>query len=832
MRGLPLLLSLLLVGLLAGDAFSQRRDRDDFRRHARIEADSLARRVDRFTARHGRGAFRLGADPEILIGLSRISNGRPTYRVSLGLKADQAVNADSLWPGGSTGFSLTGDGVFVGIWDSGYPRVTHEDFDDGMGGSRIDTLGTNRVGPTFSSHSHNMAGIVAAEGVDLDWRGVAYESLVLSYDDTLDLVEMDNASVMFDLKVSNHSYGPVNGWGPAIMPDGQTLLRSWWGDTTVSQIEDYHRGFYDEESVAWDLFAVTHPTFLPVLAAGNDRDTTQIFPPDSLHWFFSDCTAGPNCFSGWSMSKDHRLDDDEPDGYDSILGGMQSSKNVLSVGAVYNLTGHCGAFIGPELTMSFYSSWGPTDDGRIKPDLVAPGSRLRVPTHAADSGGNCIGSGTSHSAPVVAGGIGLLLEHLRNNPGVLSTAASMKGLLLHAATDLGNPGPDYQFGWGLADLASAARILREDSLAGTRFNVLEDTLATDETVSYVVLSNGTSPLKATAVWMDPPGLPVSDPSRSIPKSEWLDNDIKMLLNDLDLAINDNAGTHHPWTLDPLNPSALAVRTVRNEIDNVEQVLVDTPDSAVHVVEISHTGPLDGGIQPYSVVLSGHVPTTALDLKVFLEGPYAGGSMSIGALFDAALPAVTSYRDSFFDGTSAEHGGSEWLYNPPADFVDWMVVSVRSALAAVSEVARRSALIRSDGKIVDIDGGALRMPTGGLDSLFVVVDHRNHAAVMTPQMLGLSSGSATWDFTTSMSQAYTVGGNPMKNLGGGVFGMFACDSSVDGQVTAPDFNLWIASTTAGVTGYRPADCNLDGHVTAPDFNLWIANTTAGAASKVP
>ncbi|HUF10999.1 MAG TPA: S8 family serine peptidase, partial [Rhodothermales bacterium] len=701
-----------------------------------------------------------------------------------------------------------------------------------IGGSRIDTLGTNRVGPTFSSHSHNMAGIVAAEGVDLDWRGVAYEALVLSYDDTLDLVEMDDASVTYDLRVSNHSYGPANGWGPAIMPDGLTLLSSWWGDTTVSKIEDYHRGFYDEESVAWDLFAATHPAFLPVLAAGNDRDTTQVFPPDSLHWFFSDCVAGPNCHSGWSMSKEHRLDDDEPDGYDSILGGMQSSKNVLSVGAVYNLTGHCGAFVGPELAMSFYSSWGPTDDGRIKPDLVAPGSRLRVPTHAADSGGNCIGSGTSHSAPVIAGGIGLMLEHARNNPGVLSTAASMKALLLHSATDLGNPGPDYQFGWGLADLAGAARILREDSLVGTGFNVREDTLDSDETDSYVILSNGTGPLKATAVWMDPPGLPVSDPSRAIPKSEWLDNDVRMLVNDLDLVIESEGGTFHPWTLSPLNPSALAVRTVRNELDNVEQVLVDSPDSAVYVVEISHTGPLEGGIQPYSVVLSGHVPTAALDLEVFLEGPYAGGSMSTGPLFDAALPAVTSYGDSFFDGTSAEHDGSEWLYGPPGDLVDWMVVSVRSALAAASEVARRSALIRSDGKIVDIDGGALRMSTGGFDSLFVVVDHRNHAAVMTPQMLSLSSGSATWDFTTSMSQAYTAGGSPMKNLGGGVFGLFACDSSVDGQVTAPDFNLWNASTTAGETGYRPADCNLDGQVTAPDFNLWNANTTAGAASQVP
>ena len=73
---------------------------------------------------------------------------------------------------------------------------------------------------------------------------------------------------------------------------------------------------------------------------------------------------------------------------------------------------------------------------------------------------------------------------------------------------------------------------------------------------------------------------------------------------------------------------------------------------------------------------------------------------------------------------------------------------------------------------------------------------------------------------------------MKQLRDGRFGMFVCDANVDGQVTAPDFNLWIEKTTSGATGYQQADCDLDGQVTAPDFNLWIANTTAGASSQVP
>lgn len=839
MRRRPLLLLIFLIAALAGDTLGQgRHDREAFLRHARLDADSLAHRLDRFTARHGKAALRLNPGPGPLIGLARISKGRPVFRETLGLKADQSVHADSVWPGGSTGFDLTADSIYIGIWDAGYPRVTHEDFSDGMGGSRVDTLGTNRAdryiydSSGVNPHAHDMAGIAAAAGVDPDWRGAAYEARILAYDDTLDLMEMDDASVTYGLKVSNHSYGPANGWGPLIAPDSVNLLPSWWGDTTVSEIEDYHRGFYDEESVSWDLFAETHPSFLPVLAAGNDRDTTQAFPADSLHWFFSDCTSGPNCYGGWSMSKDYRLDDDEPNGYDTILGGMQSSKNPLSVGAVYNLTGHCGAFIGPELTMSFYSSWGPTDDGRIKPDVVAPGSRLRVPRYWEDSGGNCLGSGTSHSAPLVVGEIGLLLEQAKRYPGVLSTAASIKALIIHTATDLGNTGPDYQFGWGLPDLARAARLIQDDFDAGTGVNVHEDTLLEEATDSYVVLSDGTEPLKATAVWMDPPGTPVSDASRSIPKTEWLDNDIRMLVDDLDLAIEDGSGPFYPWTLDPSNPTAPAARLTRNDLDNVEQVLIDAPDSAIHVVEVSHSAFLDGGEQPYSVIVTGQVVTVALSLNVYLEGAMAGGSMTVAPGFSAAIPMTTPYADASYAGTSVEHTGTEWLYDPPADLVDWVVVSVRTGTDAATEIARRSALLRSDGSVVDIDGGPLMMPTVGYDSVYVVVDHRNHAAVMTPEPLDVSSGSAAWDFTTSMSQSYTGGGNPMKDLGGGRFGLFACDVNVDGLSTALDFAAWLASTTAGETGYIQPDCNLDGIVTALDFIFWIANTTAGAASQVP
>ncbi len=104
--------------------------------------------------------------------------------------------------------------------------------------------------------------------------------------------------------------------------------------------------------------------------------------------------------------------------------------------------------------------------------------------------------------------------------------------------------------------------------------------------------------------------------------------------------------------------------------------------------------------------------------------------------------------------------------------------------------------------------------------------------MSSEHVDFSSGIGSWDFTTAMSQAYTTGGAPMKSLGGGKYGMFACDINADGQITALDFASWLSSTTAGEHGYEQPDCNMDGVVTALDFVKWLANTTTGAASRVP
>ncbi|HEX9660136.1 MAG TPA: PPC domain-containing protein [Rhodothermales bacterium] len=223
----------------------------------------------------------------------------------------------------------------------------------------------------------------------------------------------------------------------------------------------------------------------------------------------------------------------------------------------------------------------------------------------------------------------------------------------------------------------------------------------------------------------------------------------------------------------------------------------------------------------------------LGSRVLLEGPYSGsGMMSVPSQFSASLPLAQPFSDDSYDGSPLDYDGDEELSAVTDSTIDWVLVSLRSDIAESSTVAgaTMAALVNAGGTLTTTDGDELLFPSLPRSQYFLVIRHRNHLAAMSATKIDFSGGYGTWDFRTD--GAFSSGGSALKSLGGGLFGLFAGDANFDGQITAPDFNMWNASTTAGETGYRPADHNLDGQVTAPDFNLWNANTTAGASSQVP
>ena len=560
-------------------------------------------------------------DGSILIPESFIGR-RPIFTIPMDVSMAMSVKAHELWSGGVTGYSLSGKDVVIGVWESGgYPNKAHNSFVEADGTERVvyaDHIG----GPLpFTSHSMDVNSIIGSEGdPSPDLRGIAHQATLWAFTSGRDSVEVA-AAAEAGLRVSNHSYGSAAGWWATITPGGAPEpLRTWLGDPSVSRVEDYFYGFYDNKARYYDQITHDNKYYSLVVAVGNDRGTAA--PDDPRHYVYT----GTGQYSGWEESSEFRLGDNHDNGgYDTILGGFQSSKNTISVGSTTNDDNvACRVRNEPAFETAYYSAWGPTDDGRIKPDFSAPGMAFYRPVYSDIDGYNCAGAagGTSYAAPIIAAGIGLLIEHQENiQSSEMRTAASHKALMAHTAEDLGRPGPDYNYGWGLPNFKQAADLMSADKDEGFEFHIFEKELFENGEDFYYIVSDG-SPLKATLAWTDPPG-PTLDTFPSEPNPQWLDNTTPNLVNDLDVVILDPEGNgtyYFPWKLDPSVPDAPATMAVdenlrpslTNNIDVMEQVIFEAPvEGKKYRVIVSHKNELNShsndllaGSQDYSLILTG------------------------------------------------------------------------------------------------------------------------------------------------------------------------------------------------------------------------------------
>lgn len=205
--------------------------------------------------------------------------------------------------------------------------------------------------------------------------------------------------------------------------------------------------------------------------------------------------------------------------------------------------------------MTSFSSWGPTDDGRIKPDIVTDGQSVYSTTDNTDSSYG-YSSGTSMASPGAAGSLFLLQELSQQIvPNKFMRSATIKGLAIHTANEAGLfPGPDYKFGWGLLNIGEAATVL---SNALTNKNsstsvdlVYENVLENKASYSVNVIASGNKPLKATLSWTDIKGeLETS-----------LNDTTRRLINDLDLKITKDSIIYYPWRLNPKSAGGSRIQT--------------------------------------------------------------------------------------------------------------------------------------------------------------------------------------------------------------------------------------------------------------------------------
>ena len=410
-------------------------------------------------------------------------------------------------------YNLDGEGVVVMVYDGGYGWSGHPDF----GGRH-----TVRDSSGQSNHATHVAGTIGGDGTSSGglYRGMAPAVTIESYGFEQEgglsegFLYSDPGDIELDYSDAINNYGVVlanNSIGTNTAWNGFPC--EWTGDygITSNLIDSVVRG-----DLGGDIRIIW--------ANGNERGTSNC--GSTYH-----TTAPPAC-----------------------------AKNHITVGA-YNSN---------DESMTDFSSWGPTDDGRIKPDISAPGCESGGDggvTSCSAFGGYTNMCGTSMACPTVTGLSALIVQDWRlqfpGEPDLRSE--TLKALLAHTAEDKFNVGPDCQYGYGSVRVVNAI-----DQIRGGNFGELE--ISHGETVEMLVFVQEPSEVKVTIAWDDVPATPLMIPS---------------LVNDIDIVVIDpNGNTHYPWTIDPNNPSEPAVRNQPDHLNNIEQVQIDAATAGVYRVLMS------------------------------------------------------------------------------------------------------------------------------------------------------------------------------------------------------------------------------------------------------
>ena len=527
--------------------------------------------------------------------------GNPVYFTTHNTYAAVTTRADALQvsPYSLTGILTNGVRMVLGVWDGGSARTTHQEFRISQSDST--TRISNRDGAGSISHATHVAGTMIGLGYDApnaNAKGMAPAARVNSWDWNSDKSEMQaNAatSAVLDtnkILISNHSYGYLSGW---VYVNGGSPYRlwDWYGDGTSTSGFEFDYGRYNTYARDTDSIAAAAPFYLMFRSAGNDR-TDNPATGQSVG-----LSAGATSVVSYSSSIHPAGDGSYRGGYETI-GFDALAKNVVTVGSVADAVNPYPTRDVNKAIVNSFSCWGPTDDGRIKPDLVANGDQLYS---AVDGGDNAYAmySGTSMSSPNAAGTAALVAQQYIQLFNQAMRASTLKGVLIHTADDRGNPGPDYQYGWGLINGQAAADLVRDHHTHPTKTRLIEGQISsTTNRITHAFSWDGTNPIRVTLAWTDPAGT----------STTTSDLRTARLINNLDVKlIAPNGTTNLPYVMPFVGnwtQTAMASNAVSgtNNTDNVEQVYLASPTSGTYRAEITFQGSLSGTSQFYSLLISG------------------------------------------------------------------------------------------------------------------------------------------------------------------------------------------------------------------------------------
>jgi hypothetical protein len=366
----------------------------------------------------------------------------------------------------------------------------------------------------------------------------------------------------------------------------------------------------------------------------------------------------------------------------STVGAPGSAKNVITVGASENvrMTGGDGCGIGNSGADSandviFFSSRGPVNpgggDGRVKPDIVAPGTHIQAGVPQSNYLGDSIcnqyfpagqtlyswSSGTSHSAPAVAGGAALVYQDFLNKEMEAPSPAMIKATLLNSASYLTGAGagdtlPSNVQGMGLMNLGRAfdgvPRLLTDQTKvfgsSGETYNVMGS------------VASSSQPFRVTLAWSDAPGSTTGAP--------WVNN--------LDLEVTINGQVYKGNVFSGATSTEGGVADDRN---NIESVFLPAGVSGEFLVSVKGANIAGDGVP-------GDADTTDQDfaLVIYNANPAPPDSPIIGVSprslnFRTALGVSPAIQTVSIDNTGA--GELNW---EASDDADWLTVSPASGAA--------------------------------------------------------------------------------------------------------------------------------------------------------
>ena len=511
---------------------------------------------------------------------------RPLYFTTGNLNAAISSGANLLQ---TSPYALTGSGVTIGLWDGGSARSTHQEFD-----SRVTVMD----GAPSIDHATHVGGTLIASGLVAAAHGMAASATLNSYDWTNDSSEMASRGATYagepgKIYLSNHSYGIVSGWN-YVNSGSPNRLWEWYGSGTTASSTESDFGRYNASARDSDALAFNAPYYLIFRSAGNERaDNPAAGDPVAL-------SPGSSSVVSYNPTTHPAGDGNYRGGFETI-GYEALAKNGITIGSAADAVTN-GIRDPSKATLSYFSSCGPTDDGRIKPDLVANGEALYSSLNASDTSYGSY-SGTSMATPNAVGSSALLIQQYSNIfPGQAMQSSTLKGLLIHTADDCGTPGPDYQYGWGLINVQAAADLIRDHDGFPSKQRISENQLSSaivSRTQSFVW--DGISAVCATLCWTDPAATAITT----------ADSRSSRLVNNLNLKIIAPNGTEFfpyvmpfvgTWTQAAMSSPAT---TGINNTDNVEQVrIVAPPVAGSYQVVVSFSGSLVNNSQNYSLLLSG------------------------------------------------------------------------------------------------------------------------------------------------------------------------------------------------------------------------------------